>query len=158
VKENRLEVDEGELAFPKEQDLIEFAGQFASDLKAPLVIWLQGDLGAGKTTFARGLIQALGYAGRVKSPTYGLLEQYQLDSVQVLHMDLYRIAEAGELEFLGLADLLDDQTILLIEWPANGGNMIPEADFVFKFGYTPEGRDLHWSACTASARAITLNT
>ena len=151
-------MEEGAVAFPQEQDLIKFAGQFASDLKAPLVIWLQGDLGAGKTTFARGLIQALGYAGRVKSPTYGLLEQYQLDSVQVLHMDLYRIADAAELEFLGVADLLDDQTVLLIEWPDKGGNMIPEADFVFRFGYTHEGRDLHWSACTARARAIALNT
>ena len=73
-------------------------------------------------------------------------------------MDLYRIAEPGELEFLGLADLLDNQTILLIEWPEKGGDWIPEADFVFKFGYTPEGRDLQWSARTLAAQAIAINT
>ena len=158
VKENQLNSDSGEISFPQEQDLISFAERFSSDLQAPLVIWLEGDLGAGKTTFARGLIHALGYQGRVKSPTYGLLEQYQTDSAQILHMDLYRIAEPGELEFLGLADLLDNQTILLIEWPEKGGDWIPEADFVFKFGYTPEGRDLQWSARTLAAQAIAINT
>jgi tRNA threonylcarbamoyladenosine biosynthesis protein TsaE len=158
VREQQLSGDSGAIEFPQEQDLISFAGRFATDIQAPLVIWLEGDLGAGKTTFARGLIQAMGYKGRVKSPTYGLLEQYQAGAAQILHMDLYRIGEPGELEFLGLADLLDNQTILLIEWPDKGGNWIPEADFVFKFGYTPEGRDLHWSARTSAARAITLNT
>lgn len=158
VKEHQLNGDYGVLAFPQEQDLISFAGKFASDLKVPLVIWLEGDLGAGKTTFARGLINALGYKGRVKSPTYGLLEQYPADSVQILHMDLYRIGEPGELEFLGLADLLDNQTVLLIEWPDKGGKYIPEADFVFKFTYALEGRDLHWSAHTSVAQAIAQNT
>ena len=158
MSKNNMAADQGELAFPQEQHLINFAKQFASDVKAPLVIWLEGDLGAGKTTFARGLIQALGYTGRVKSPTYGLLEQYQLERVQVLHMDLYRIGEPGELEFLGLADLLDNQTILLIEWPDKGGKWIPEADFVFKFGYASEGRDLQWSAHTSAARDISINT
>ena len=154
MKEHQLNGDSGVIAFPQEQDLIDFANRFATDLQVPLVIWLEGDLGAGKTTFARGLIHALGYKGRVKSPTYGLLEQYQSDSAQILHMDLYRIAEAGELEFLGLADLLNNQTILLIEWPDKGGTWIPEADFVFKFGYTLEGRDLHWFV--RSSRAQTM--
>ena len=152
------EMDMGALAFPQERDLLEFATRFAGVLNAPLVIWLEGDLGAGKTTFARGLIQALGYMGRVKSPTYGLLEKYQLKGIQVLHMDLYRIAQAGELEFLGLADLLDNQTILLIEWPDKGGSNIPEPDIVFKFGYTPEGRDLHWSARTSMPESLTTIT
>ena len=96
-----LTADRGELAFPSEKDLEVFANKFASDVKVPLVIWLEGDLGAGKTAFARALIHALGYKGRVKSPTYGLLEHYQLASLQVLHMDLYRIGDPGELEFLG---------------------------------------------------------
>jgi tRNA threonylcarbamoyladenosine biosynthesis protein TsaE len=148
----------GVMEFPIEQDLLRFAQQFAVDVPLPLVVWLEGDLGAGKTTFARGLIQALGYQGRVKSPTYGLLEQYQLESTQILHMDLYRIGEPEELEFIGLADLLDNQTILLIEWPDKGGKWIPEADFVFKFAYQAEGRDLHWSAHTDRARSIPINT
>ena len=156
MKEQQLNSDNGHIAFPREQDLIGFAKWFAFELRVPLVIWLEGDLGAGKTTFARGLIQALGYQGRVKSPTYGLLEQYQANTVNILHMDLYRIAEPGELEFLGLADLLNNQSILLIEWPDKGGNWIPEADFVFKFGYAPEGRYLHWSAHTSAARTIPI--
>lgn len=147
---------QGEMTFPSEQDIEIFANNFASDLQVPLVIWLQGDLGTGKTTFARGLIHALGYKGRVKSPTYGLLEHYQLSSLQVLHMDLYRIVDPGELEFLGLVDLLDEQTILLIEWPDKGGQWLPEADFIFEFTYADCGRDLHWTACSQLAQSIKI--
>ncbi|MGA9573638.1 MAG: tRNA (adenosine(37)-N6)-threonylcarbamoyltransferase complex ATPase subunit type 1 TsaE [Lysobacterales bacterium] len=144
----------GEFDFADESYVDDFAKKFAYDLPRPLVIWLQGDLGAGKTTFARGLIHALGYAGRVKSPTYGLLEHYQLESLQVLHMDLYRISDPGELEFLGVEDLLDEQTILLIEWPEKGGLWLPRPDFIFRFDYADKGRVLHLVACTPSARAF----
>lgn len=147
------EVAQGKEGFPCEQDLELFANQFASVIQVPLVIWLEGDLGAGKTAFARALIHALGYKGRVKSPTYGLLEQYQIAALQVLHMDLYRISDPGELEFLGLEDMLDEQTILLIEWPDKGGSWLPEPDFIFRFSYASQGRDLHWTACTPRARA-----
>jgi len=148
-----LNPSQGKMAFTSEQDIESFANKFSLDLKVPLVIWLEGDLGAGKTTFARGLIQALGHKGRVKSPTYGLLEQYLIGSLQVIHMDLYRIAEPGELEFLGLEDMLDVQTILLVEWPDRGGLWLPGPDFRFEFHYAAVGRDLHWSACTSQAHA-----
>ncbi len=148
-----LEAVRGELTFPSEKHLEVFANKLASDVKVPLVIWLEGDLGAGKTAFARALIHALGYKGRVKSPTYGLLEHYQLTSLQVLHMDLYRIGDPGELEFLGVTDLLDDQTILLIEWPERGDGWIPKPDFIFRFAYAEQGRDLHWTAFTEMAQA-----
>ena len=143
-----------EFVFPTEQDLADFAQRFARDLSPPLVIWLEGDLGAGKTTFARGLIHALGYAGRVKSPTYGLLEYYQLANLQVLHMDLYRISDPGELEFLGIGDLLDDATILLIEWPDKGEGWLPKPDFVFRFSYAGTGRSLRISARTPRAHSL----
>jgi tRNA threonylcarbamoyladenosine biosynthesis protein TsaE len=146
----------GELDLPRVEDIDNFANKFASDLQLPLVIWLAGDLGAGKTTFARAFIHALGYQGRVKSPTYGLLEQYQLASLQVLHMDLYRISDPGELEFLGLADLLDENTIVLIEWPENGGHWLPKPDFIFEFAYASQGRELHWMACTRQAQALDM--
>lgn len=146
----------GQASFESEQQLVFFADRLASIIRAPLVIWLEGDLGAGKTTFARALIRALGYTGRVKSPTYGLLEQYQLDSLQVLHMDLYRISDPGELEFLGLVDLIDQDTVLLIEWPDKGGQWLPEPDFVFSFSYADEGRNLDWLACTEAARKMEL--
>ncbi len=148
-----LTANRGELTFPSEKYLELFANKFAPDVKVPLVIWLEGDLGAGKTAFARALIHALGYKGRVKSPTYGLLEQYQLANLQVLHMDLYRIGDPGELEFLGVTDLLDEQTILLIEWPERGGGWIPKPDFIFRFAYAEQGRDLHWTAFTETAKA-----
>jgi tRNA threonylcarbamoyladenosine biosynthesis protein TsaE len=154
VSDSVLKPVEGKMAFPREQHLDTFANKFASELRVPLVVWLEGDLGAGKTTFARGLIHALGYEGRVKSPTYGLLEQYQLDSIQVLHMDLYRISDPGELEFLGLEDLLDDTSILLVEWPDRGGDWLVKPDFIFSFAYADKGRDLHWKACTKRAQAI----
>ncbi len=145
---------EGDVIFPDENDLVHFANKFSYNIPLPLVIWLEGDLGAGKTTFARGLIHALGYKGRVKSPTYGLLEHYQLESLQVLHMDLYRISDPGELEFLGLEDLLDERTILLVEWPDKGGSWLPEPDFIFRFAYAEQGRDLNWKACTPRAQDI----
>jgi len=143
-----------EFVFPTEQDLDGFAQRFARDLAPPLVIWLEGDLGAGKTAFARGLIHALGYSGRVKSPTYGLLEYYQLANLQVLHMDLYRISDPGELEFLGIQDLLDDATILLIEWPDKGDGWLPKPDFIFRFGYAETGRSLRLSARTPRAQSL----
>lgn len=144
----------GEVVFPVEQDLKNFANKFSHQIPLPLVIWLEGDLGAGKTTFARGLIHALGYKGRVKSPTYGLLEHYQLESSKVLHMDLYRISDPGELEFLGVEDLLDERTILLIEWPDKGGSWLPDPDFILTFAYAGEGRDLTWKACTNRAQTF----
>jgi tRNA threonylcarbamoyladenosine biosynthesis protein TsaE len=144
----------GKKHFPDERSLIHFANKFAYEIPRPLVIWLEGDLGAGKTSFTRGLIHALGYQGRVKSPTYGLLEHYQLESLQVLHMDLYRISDPGEMEFLGIEDLLDEQTILLIEWPDKGGSWLPAPDFIFKFSYADQGRDLCWKACDQRVNAF----
>jgi tRNA threonylcarbamoyladenosine biosynthesis protein TsaE len=154
VTESDAVTKQGELAFPVESDLELFANKFSSKLQVPLVIWLEGDLGAGKTTFARALVHSLGYQGRVKSPTYGLLEQYQLASMQVLHMDLYRISDPVELDFLVLEDLRDNQTILLVEWPGNGGEWLPKPDFIFEFVYAGQGRDLHWKACTEQAKTI----
>jgi len=143
----------GHKDFPDEQHLASFANRFAAVVRAPLVIWLRGELGSGKTTFARALIQALGYRGRVKSPTYGLLEHYPINGLQVLHLDLYRIGDPDELEFLGLADLLDENTIVLLEWPEKSGRWLPEPDFVFDFSYTGHGRGLAWSACSPGARS-----
>ena len=145
---------EGYRHFPDEKHLQAFAKKFAAVVQTPLVIWLEGDLGAGKTSFARALIQSLGYQGRVKSPTYGLLEHYQLPDLHVLHLDLYRIGDPGELEFLGIVDLMDEHGIVLIEWPERGGDVLPAADFVFRFAYSGEGRELYWQARSERANHI----
>ena len=123
-----------------EQAVADLAAEFAAKVKAPLVIYLQGDLGAGKTTFARAYIHALGFKGYVKSPSYGLLETYQAGGQDILHLDLYRIEDPEELEYLALRDLFTDNTVLMVEWPDRGENYLPEADLVLEFGEKDEIR------------------
>ena len=122
------------LSTPEEAKLRELAGIFCEHLSVPLVVYLRGDLGAGKTTFARALIQSLGYIGHVKSPTYGLLETYSAGGVNILHLDLYRIDRPRDLEQLAIRDLFDEKSLLLVEWPEKGGNFLPPADLELQFG------------------------
>ncbi len=99
--------------------------RLASALPTPAIVYLQGDLGAGKTTLVRGLLRALGHVGAVKSPTYTLIEPYELAGRRILHCDLYRLTDPEELEFLGLRDELDDKSWWLIEWPECGYGWLP---------------------------------
>jgi tRNA threonylcarbamoyladenosine biosynthesis protein TsaE len=137
-----------------EPGLVEIGAGLAGCLQAPLVIYLQGDLGAGKTTLSRALIHALGHAGRVKSPTYGLLEHYELPEQDVLHLDLYRIGDPGELEFLGLEDLLGARTVLLVEWPERGKGRLPGPDLTISLEHSGDARFVYLSAHTESGRAV----
>ena len=105
----------------------------------PAVVYLQGDLGAGKSTLARAWLRALGVTGAVRSPTYTLVERYDLaGGGEALHLDLYRIAEAGELEFLGLDDVR--ATLWLIEWPERGGSALIAPDLRIELAVAPAGR------------------
>ena len=131
-----------------------WAGQLAHAATAPLAIYLEGDLGAGKTTFSRGFLRGLGFSGSVKSPTYTLIEPYEVGGVAVFHCDLYRLADPGELEYLGLGDHFAERAIMLIEWPARGGALLPAPDVKIQFEVTPEGRRL--SISSHSARGLAL--
>ena len=129
-------------------------GAFAACAAAPLTLWLRGDLGSGKTTFSRGFIQALGYRGRVKSPTYTLLESYAAGGFNVLHLDLYRLGGAHEFEALGARDHLDERSICLIEWPENAARGLPAPDATLRFLFAGEGRHIEAEAGSAAGAAL----
>ena len=103
------------------------------------VVTLSGELGAGKSTFARGALRALGATGPIKSPSYTLLETYELPAVHAVHLDLYRLRDPGELEHLGLADYHRPGFLWLIEWPERGAGRLPVPDLGFVFSITEKG-------------------
>jgi tRNA threonylcarbamoyladenosine biosynthesis protein TsaE len=103
------------------------------------VVTLSGELGAGKSTFARGVLRALGATGPIKSPSYTLLETYELPGVHVVHLDLYRLRDPDELEHLGLADYFKPAHLWLVEWAEKGSGRLPRADLGFVFRIEAEG-------------------
>jgi tRNA threonylcarbamoyladenosine biosynthesis protein TsaE len=131
--------------------------QLAKLVQPPCSIFLQGDLAAGKTTLARGFLRGLGYEGKVKSPTYTLLEPYELARVACYHFDLYRLAEPQELSFLGLDDLQREDAIWLVEWPEKGEGVLPEADLTICISHQGEARVLGFTPHSKKGRQIINN-
>lgn len=133
-----------------EEATLQLGEQWAKSLTAPLVVYLQGDLGAGKTTFTRGLLRGLGHTGAVKSPTYAIVESYSLEQLTLHHFDLYRFSTPEEWEDAGLDDLFSDNSVCLIEWPQQGGEFVPPADITLNLIHQENGR-----SCTLTAHTTT---
>ena len=139
---------------PDESAQEALAAHMAEHIVGGSVIYLQGDLGAGKTTFVRGFLRSLGYKGIVKSPTYTLVEPYDISDHRVYHFDLYRLAEPDELEYAGGRDYFDGESICLVEWPEKAEGFLPVADIQCLLSYENEGRRAEIIAATPKGSRV----
>lgn len=140
---------------PDEAATITFGREFLGRLPADLAGWtilLNGELGAGKSTFARAFIRAAGHQGAVPSPTYTLVEPYALARGNVYHVDLYRVADEEELRYLGWNEL--DDGCRIVEWPDRAPGLVEQADFSITFSYAEDGRNVEVTALTERAAAL----
>ncbi|WP_077338913.1 tRNA (adenosine(37)-N6)-threonylcarbamoyltransferase complex ATPase subunit type 1 TsaE [Pseudocolwellia agarivorans] len=124
------------------------------DLKQGLIVYLHGDLGAGKTTLTRGFVQGMGHKGNVKSPTYTLVEPYELGLWNIYHFDLYRLADPEELEYMGIRDYFGKNNCSFIEWPDKGEGFLPEADLIINIEYKNAERTIRFDAKTALSQLL----
>ncbi|MEP0072587.1 MAG: tRNA (adenosine(37)-N6)-threonylcarbamoyltransferase complex ATPase subunit type 1 TsaE [Marinomonas sp.] len=140
-----------------EDAMVQLGELFASSLKDGGVVFLEGDLGMGKTTFVRGVLRGLGYDGPVKSPTYTIVEPYDVANIEAFHFDLYRVSDPEELEYMGIRDYFSDTCLCLIEWAEMGVGVLPEADFIVSIDRIKEGRHVLVEAKTGKASAALVS-
>lgn len=140
--------------FLNEADMMAFAGELAHNIRHGAVFYLQGPLGAGKTTFTRGFLNGMGYKGKVKSPTYTLIESYKVRDKNIHHFDFYRLHDTRELEYIGISEYFSHDAICLIEWPERGASLLRDADIVCHFSVSGEGRKLRIEALTERGERI----
>jgi len=127
--------------------------RLARAIEPGLFIYLHGDLGSGKTTFARGLLRGLGYQGRVKSPTYALVELYTVSRLNLYHFDFYRFRDPREWRDAGFSEYFNDASVCLVEWPEKAAGLLPVADLDLTLEFAGDGRDLSVRAGTESGKA-----
>jgi tRNA threonylcarbamoyladenosine biosynthesis protein TsaE len=135
-------VSELTLHLANEDAMMSFGSRIAQVTEGLGVIFLEGDLGAGKTTLSRGIIRGFGHVGAVKSPTFTLVEPYEIGTVRAFHFDLYRLVDPEELEYMGIRDYFDGSALCLIEWPQRGAGFLPKPDLTITIRPHAEGRSL----------------
>lgn len=140
------------LILPDEAATLALGARLAQRLKPGWVVYLRGDLGAGKTTLVRGLLRALGYEGRVKSPTYTLLESYDLSRFVLQHYDLYRMIDPREWLDAGFRDECNASTLCIVEWPEKAKGLLPKPDIEIRLELAGEGRKARIEALSAQGR------
>lgn len=136
------------LLLPNLAAMESFAKRLATTLTPGSILYLQGNLGAGKTTVVRDLMNALGHTGAVKSPTYTLVETYTLPKYIINHFDLYRVTDPAELDLIGIRDYINPNTVCIFEWADKGENYIPPADLIVELEILSEGRNATIKACS----------
>ncbi len=127
---------------PDDASMQALGARFAESFKPGELICFSGDLGAGKTTLIRACLRAMGHQGRIPSPSYALMELYPFEGFRVCHLDLYRLADPEELEYLGFRDLLDPDTLVLVEWPEKAPALLEQADRIVRIDFSGSGRQV----------------
>ena len=137
-----------------EPAMLAFGAELARHLTTGGIVHISGDLGAGKTTLCRGILRALGHQGAVKSPTFTLVEPYELDGLRVYHFDLYRLADPGELEYIGIDDYYGDHCLCLLEWPEKAAGHLQTCDLALTIDVDGEKRNISMVARTQRGERI----
>ncbi len=137
-----------------EEDMQAYAAEMAHAVQDGAIIFLHGPLGAGKTTFTRGFLRALGHKGKVKSPTFAMVEPYELNGHPIFHFDFYRLQKAEELEEIGIKEYFSPTSICLIEWPEKGFPLLPMPDVACFISFAESGRQIKIEAKTARGEEI----